>query len=30
VIEGRRLEVLHLPADVLEHSMVEKPAQSSH
>ena len=30
VIDGRRLEVLHLPADVLEHSMVEKPAQSAH
>ena len=30
VIEGRRLEVLHLPADVLEHSIVEKPAQSAH
>jgi len=24
VIDGRRLEVLHLPADVMEHSMVEK------
>ena len=24
VIDGRRLEVLHLPADVLEHSIVEK------
>ena len=30
VIEGRRLEVLHLPADVLEHSIVGKPAQSAH
>jgi hypothetical protein len=30
VIDGRRLEVLHLPADVLEHSIVEKPAQSAH
>jgi hypothetical protein len=30
VIDGRRLEVLHLPADVLEHSVVEKPAQSAH
>jgi len=30
VIDGRRLEVLHLPADVLEHSIVEKPVQSAH
>jgi hypothetical protein len=30
VIDGRRLEVLHLPADMLEHSIVEKPAQSAH
>jgi hypothetical protein len=30
VVDGRRLEVLHLPAEVLEHSIVEKPAQSAH
>jgi hypothetical protein len=30
VIDGRRLEVLHLPDNVLEHSMVEKLAQSAH
>ena len=29
MIDGRRLEVLHLPAHVLEHSVVEKPAQSA-
>ena len=29
VIEGRRLEVLHLPADLLE-PIAEKPAQSAH
>jgi hypothetical protein len=29
VVDGRRLEVLHLPADVLEHSIVEKPAQQT-
>ena len=30
MIDGRRLEVLHLPADALERSIVEKPAQSAH
>jgi hypothetical protein len=30
IIGGSRLEVLHLPADVLEHSIVGKPAQSAH
>jgi len=29
MIDGRRLEVLHLPAHVLEHSVVGKPAQSA-
>ena len=30
MIDGRRLEGLHISADVLEHSIVEKPAQSAH
>jgi hypothetical protein len=30
MIDGKRMEVLHLRADVLEPSVAEKPAQSAH
>jgi hypothetical protein len=30
VLDGKRLEVLHLHADALEHSLRKKPAQSAH
>jgi hypothetical protein len=30
MIDGKRLEVLHLSAEVLEHSIAGKPAQSAH